>query len=158
MYSRDKLYIRSFECYFGAHLVTHKTILWWGHQQFATQVHTLFYMYWYLRCLSLSHYIYTIYMSVVLCHVHPIYAINTLRPSLNNRHFAGDTFKSIFVNGNVKMSFKILLKFVPKGPIWVVSQLWRSSCQSCLPYRRDLSYNTTDKTALLRNTDCSKFV
>ena len=43
--------------------------------------------------------------------------INTLRPKQNGRHFADDTFKSIFVNENVRISIKIWLKFVPKGPI-----------------------------------------
>ena len=33
------------------------------------------------------------------------------------RSFADDTFKRILVNGNVKSSMKISLKFVPKGPI-----------------------------------------
>ena len=42
---------------------------------------------------------------------------NTLRPRQNDRHFADDTFRLIFLNENVKMSTKISLKFVPKGPI-----------------------------------------
>ena len=42
---------------------------------------------------------------------------NTLRPRQNGRHFAGDTFKFIFLNENVIISVKISLKFVPKGPI-----------------------------------------
>ena len=40
----------------------------------------------------------------------------TLRPRQNGRHFADDTFKRIFLNGNVRISIKISLKFVPKGP------------------------------------------
>ena len=32
-------------------------------------------------------------------------------------HFADDTFKGIFLNENVRISIKISLKFVPKGPI-----------------------------------------
>ena len=43
--------------------------------------------------------------------------INTLRPRQNGRHFADDTFKRIFLNENVRISIKISLKFVPKGPI-----------------------------------------
>ena len=33
------------------------------------------------------------------------------------RHFADDTFKRTFFNENVRISIKISLKFVPKGPI-----------------------------------------
>ena len=43
--------------------------------------------------------------------------LNTLRPRQNGRHFADDTFKYIFLNENVRISAKISLKFVPKGPI-----------------------------------------
>ena len=43
--------------------------------------------------------------------------LNTLRPRQNGRHFADDTFKRIFLNENVRISIKISLKFVPKGPI-----------------------------------------
>ena len=46
-----------------------------------------------------------------------ITSINTLRPRQNGRHFADDTFKRIFLNENVRISIKISLKFVPKGPI-----------------------------------------
>ena len=42
---------------------------------------------------------------------------NTLRPRRNGRRFADDTFKRIFLNENVRISIKISLKFVPKGPI-----------------------------------------
>ena len=42
---------------------------------------------------------------------------NTLRPRQNCRRFADDTFKRIFLNENVRISIKISLKFVPKGPI-----------------------------------------
>ena len=42
---------------------------------------------------------------------------NTLRPRQNGRHFADDTFKRIFLNENVRISIKISLRFVPKGPI-----------------------------------------
>ena len=43
--------------------------------------------------------------------------INTLRPRQNGRHFADDTFKPIFLNGNILISIKISLKFVPKVQI-----------------------------------------
>ena len=42
---------------------------------------------------------------------------NTLRPRQNGRHFADDTFKPIFLNENIRISIKISLKFVLKGPI-----------------------------------------
>ena len=45
------------------------------------------------------------------------FVVNTLRPRQNERRFAGDTFKHIFLNENVRISIKIALKFVPKGPI-----------------------------------------
>ena len=43
--------------------------------------------------------------------------VNTLRPRQNGRRFADDTFKCIFMNENVRISIKISLKFVPRGPI-----------------------------------------
>ena len=43
--------------------------------------------------------------------------VNTSRPGQNGDHFADDTFKRIFLNENIKISFKISLKFVPKGPV-----------------------------------------
>ena len=43
--------------------------------------------------------------------------LNTLRPRQNGRRFADDTFKCILLNENVRISIKISLKFVPKGPI-----------------------------------------
>ena len=45
------------------------------------------------------------------------YHFDTLRPRQNGRHFANDIFKCIFLNENVWILIKILLKFVPKGPI-----------------------------------------
>ena len=44
-------------------------------------------------------------------------AINTLRLRQNGRHFPDDIFKCIFLNQNVWVSVKILLTFVPNGPI-----------------------------------------
>ena len=43
--------------------------------------------------------------------------VNTLRPRQNGRRFADDTFKRIFLDENIRISIKISLKFVPKGPI-----------------------------------------
>ena len=56
--------------------------------------------------------------------------INTLRPRQNERHFAYDIFKCIFLNENVWISIKISLKFVPKGlinnvPALVQIMAWR---------------------------------
>ena len=48
---------------------------------------------------------------------HTLKEFNTLRPRQNGRHFPDDTFKRIFFNENVRISIKISLKFVPKGPI-----------------------------------------
>ena len=42
---------------------------------------------------------------------------NSLRPRQNERHFADDIFKCIFLNENVWIPIKISLKFVPQGPI-----------------------------------------
>ena len=58
--------------------------------------------------------------------------LNTLRPRQNGRRFADDTFKRIFVNENVRISIKISLNFVPKGPINNIPALvqimaWRRS-------------------------------
>ena len=43
---------------------------------------------------------------------------NTLWPRQNGHRFADDTFKCIFLNENVRISIKISLKFVTKGPIY----------------------------------------
>ena len=55
---------------------------------------------------------------VVVCNIlkHNV-LLNTLRPRQNDHRFADDTFKRIFLNENVRISIKISLKFVPKGPI-----------------------------------------
>ena len=42
--------------------------------------------------------------------------LNTLRLRQHGRHFADDTFKCIFLNGNVRISMKLPLKFDPQGP------------------------------------------
>ena len=46
-----------------------------------------------------------------------MFNINTLRLRQNCRHFSDDIIKCIFFNGNVLISIKISLKFVPKGQI-----------------------------------------
>ena len=67
------------------------------------------------------------------CHMSRLLTwINTLRPRQNGRRFADDTFKRIFLNENVRISIKISLKFVPKGPINNIPALvqimaWRRS-------------------------------
>ena len=38
-------------------------------------------------------------------------------PRQNGCHFTDDIFKCIFLNENIRISFEIPLKFVPKGPI-----------------------------------------
>ena len=43
--------------------------------------------------------------------------VNSLRPRQNGRRFVDDTFIGIFLNEHVRISIKISLKFVPKGPI-----------------------------------------
>ena len=56
----------------------------------------------------------------------------TLRLRQNGRRFEDDTFKCIILNENVRISIKISLKFVPKGPInnnpaLVQIMAWRGS-------------------------------
>ena len=45
------------------------------------------------------------------------FVFNILRLRQNGWHFPDDIFKLIFLNENVWILIKILLKFVPKGPI-----------------------------------------
>ena len=66
-----------------------------------------------------------------------VYVFNILWPSQNGHRFANDTFKRIFVNENVRISIKISLKFVPKGPFDNIPALvqimaWRRSCDKPL--------------------------
>ena len=51
--------------------------------------------------------------------------LNSLRPRQNGRHFAGDAFKRIFLNQNVRILIEISLQFVPKGPINKISSLFQ---------------------------------
>ena len=48
---------------------------------------------------------------------HSIQALNSSLLGQNGRHFADDTFKCILLNENIRITIKISLKFVPKGPI-----------------------------------------
>ena len=45
------------------------------------------------------------------------FSMNTLWSRQNGRRFADDTFKRMLLNENVRISIKISLKFVPKGPV-----------------------------------------
>ena len=49
--------------------------------------------------------------------------LKTLRPRQSDRYFADDTFKRIFVNGDVGISIKISLRFVPLGQINTIPTL-----------------------------------
>ena len=49
--------------------------------------------------------------------------ISTLRPRQNGRHFADDIFFCIFLNKNVWIPIRILMKFVSKGPINIIPAL-----------------------------------
>ena len=58
--------------------------------------------------------------------------INASRPRQNSRYIAYNRFKRIFFNGIACISIKILLKFLPKGPIsnilaLVQKMAWRRS-------------------------------
>ena len=48
---------------------------------------------------------------------------NTLRPRLKGRHFADNLLKCIFLYENVWILIKILLNFVPLGPIYNIAAL-----------------------------------
>ena len=61
----------------------------------------------------------------------------TLRPRRNGRRFGDDTFKHILIDETVRISIKISLKFVPKGPTnnnpaLVRMMAWRRSCDKPL--------------------------
>ena len=94
--------------------------------------------------------------------------INTLRLRHHGRHFADDTFKRMFLNENVRISIKISLKFVPKGPMINVSALvqimaWRRPGDKplsepmmvsllthiCITLPQWIKTNTTDMRALM---------
>ena len=46
-----------------------------------------------------------------------LHHLTHIEADTNGRRFADDTLKRIFLNGNDRISIKISLKFVPKGPI-----------------------------------------
>ena len=64
--------------------------------------------------------------------LHTLAGVNTLRPRQDGPHFPDDNFKWIFLNENEWISVKMLLKFVPRGPINKIRALvqimaWRRS-------------------------------
>ena len=53
---------------------------------------------------------------MIKCHEKP-YHINSSPPGQNDRRFADNIFKHMFLNDKFRILIKISLKFVPKGPI-----------------------------------------
>ena len=53
------------------------------------------------------------------------YNFNTLRPRQNGRHFPDDIFKCIFLNKDMRISYKISLKLASKGPIYNMLALFQ---------------------------------
>ena len=49
--------------------------------------------------------------------INPHNVIQPIEAETNDRHFADDIFKCIFLDENVRISIKISLKFIPKGTI-----------------------------------------
>ena len=84
---------------------------------------------------------------VVKCEVHQDvvalwmrmnFALNTLRPRQDGRHFPEHILRCIFLNENISVSINISLKFVPKGrinnnPALVQIMAWRRSGDKPLP-------------------------
>ena len=64
--------------------------------------------------------------------------VNTLRPRQNGRYVADNTFKRVFLKENVRISIKISLKFVPKGPIDNIPALFQIMAW-CQPGDKPLS-------------------
>ena len=89
-------------------------------------LHGKFYAYYTVQCWqSYKHFL-------LMSPVRTTYGFNTLRPRQNSCRVADDTFKRIFLNENVRISIKISLKFVSKGPIYNIPALvqimaWRRS-------------------------------
>ena len=50
----------------------------------------------------------------------PFLRCQHIEAETKGRHFADDIFKCIFLNENVWIPIKISLKFVPKGPIYII--------------------------------------
>ena len=83
----------------------------------------------------------------VLClaTVKVFFSFNSSPSGQNGRHFAGDIFKSIFLNENVWLPTKIPLKFVSKGPIKdipasVQVMVWRRPGDICGTRGRWVNY------------------
>ena len=75
---------------------------------------------WHVFITHIAHtyiYVYINIQTILSWCTHWYTSFNSLRPRQNGRHFADDVFKRIFLNGNVWISLKISLKFVPKVPI-----------------------------------------
>ena len=70
-----------------------------------------------MRCMSIFLLYYFWDSQHHCCNMSIFSSINTLRPRQNGRHFADDIFKRIVLNETCRISIKISLKFVPKGPI-----------------------------------------
>ena len=86
---------------------------------------------WVYICVSTVWHHYYNVMPLIQCWL-VIWALNTLRPRQYGHRFADDTFMRIFLNENVRISIKVSLKFVPKGPINNIPALvqimaWRRS-------------------------------
>ena len=63
-------------------------------------------------------FIFTVLSEVMLCDVLLSgFSVNPSRPGKNDRHFADDIFKCIFMNEKFCILIKSSLKFVLKGPI-----------------------------------------
>ena len=71
------------------------------------------------------------------------FIIDTLRPKTKICHFPDNIFKHIFLNENVKISIKISLKLVPKGPINNIPALVHIMAW-CHPSAKPLSKPMTD--------------
>ena len=83
---------------------------------------------------------------------------NTFRPRQTVRHFADDIFKCIFVNGNVWISLKMSLKFVPMNRINIISTLVHFLNQWWLVYWRIYaSLGLTELNAILQSNTPSMY-
>ena len=82
------------------------------------------------QCMTYMHNTICFLISTLISMLYLVW-VNTMRPRQNGRRFADDTFKCISLNENVRISIKISLKFVPKGPInnnlalvQIMARLW----------------------------------
>ena len=83
-----------------------------------------------------------------------VFDFSTLRSRQNGRHFADDIVKRIFLKEkriflkeNIRISIKILMKFVPKGPINNIPSLVQMMAW-CRPGEKPLS-----ETVMVRLTE-----